>query len=109
MQTPQYQVDTLSALKNLPITATGAQSQTLGAIADINRVARSAVVSQYNIQPMGKPRGVSARNLAAMRGLIEVRGLERIGLDPGLIDQGKSSRRAGRKYEFWATDHLTAK
>jgi len=52
MQTPQYQVDTLSALKNLPITATGAQSQTLGAIADINRVARSAVVSQYNIQPM---------------------------------------------------------
>jgi multidrug efflux pump subunit AcrB len=45
-------VDTLSALKNLPITATGAQSQTLGAIADINRVARSAVVSQYNIQPM---------------------------------------------------------
>jgi hypothetical protein len=58
---------------------------------------------------MGKPRGVSARNLATMRGLIEVRGLERIGLDPGLIDQGKSSRRAGRKYEFWATDHLTAK
>src|SRR6476661_148364 len=52
LQTPQYQVDTLSALKNLPITATGAQSQTLGAIADINRVARSAVVSQYNIQPM---------------------------------------------------------
>ena len=45
-------MDTLSALKNLPITATGAQSQTLGAIADINRVARSAVVSQYNIQPM---------------------------------------------------------
>ena len=52
MQTPQYQVDTLSALKNLPITASGAPSQTLGAIADINRVARSAVVSQYNIQPM---------------------------------------------------------
>jgi multidrug efflux pump subunit AcrB len=52
MQTPQYQVDTLSALKNLPITAAGAPSQTLGAIADINRVARSAVVSQYNIQPM---------------------------------------------------------
>ena len=52
MQTPQYQVDTLSALKNLPITASGAPSQTLGAIADINRVARSAVVSQYNIQSM---------------------------------------------------------
>jgi hypothetical protein len=44
-----------------------------------------------------------------MRGFIQVSGLEGIGLDPGLIDQGKPSRRAGRKYEFWATDHLTAK
>jgi multidrug efflux pump subunit AcrB len=52
MQTPQYQVDSLAALKNLPITAAGAPSQTLGAIADISRVARSAVVSQYNIQAM---------------------------------------------------------
>jgi hypothetical protein len=58
---------------------------------------------------MGKPRCVSARNLAAMRRLIEVCRLQRIGLDPGLIDQGKPSRRAGRKDEFWATDHLTAK
>jgi multidrug efflux pump subunit AcrB len=52
MQTPQYQIDSLTALKNLPITAAGAPSQTLGAIADVTRAARSAVVSQYNIQPM---------------------------------------------------------
>ena len=52
MQTPQYQIDSLNALKNLPITAPGAPSQTLGGIADISRAARSAVVSQYNIQPM---------------------------------------------------------
>ncbi|MEA2944930.1 MAG: hypothetical protein QOI40_260, partial [Alphaproteobacteria bacterium] len=52
MQTPQYQIDSLSALKNLPVTAAGAQAQTLGAIADVNRVSRSAVVSQYSIQPM---------------------------------------------------------
>jgi multidrug efflux pump subunit AcrB len=52
MQTPQYQVDTLAALKNLPITAAGAPSQTLGGMADVNRVTRSAVVSQYNIQAM---------------------------------------------------------
>ena len=52
MQTPQYQMDSLNALKNLPISAPGASAQTLGAIADINRVARSAVVSQYNIQAM---------------------------------------------------------
>ena len=52
MQTPQYQMDTLNALKNLPITAPGSPSQTLGAIANITRVARPAVVSQYNIQAM---------------------------------------------------------
>jgi len=52
MQTPQYQVDSLNALRSLPITAPGASSQTLGGIADIQRAARSAVVSQYNIQAM---------------------------------------------------------
>ena len=52
MQTPQYQVDSLDALRNLPITASGAPPQTLGAIADIKRSALPAVYSQYNIQPM---------------------------------------------------------
>ncbi len=52
MQTPQYQIDSLGALKNLAITAPGAPSQTLGAIADIKRVAEPAVYSQYNIMPM---------------------------------------------------------
>jgi len=52
MQTPQYQVDSLNALSNLPITAPGAPPQTLGAIADIKRVATPAVYSQYNVQPM---------------------------------------------------------
>jgi multidrug efflux pump subunit AcrB len=51
MQTPQYQVDSLDALQNLPITAAGAPSQVLGAIADIKRVAVPAVYSHYNIQP----------------------------------------------------------
>jgi multidrug efflux pump subunit AcrB len=53
MQTPQYQMDSLNALRNMPITGAGARApQTLGAIADIHRAARSAVVSQYNILPM---------------------------------------------------------
>jgi multidrug efflux pump subunit AcrB len=67
MQTPQYQMDTLNALKNLPITAPGANSQTLGAIAAVGRTAASAVVSQYNIQSMiqiyGTPQG---RDLGAV-------------------------------------------
>jgi multidrug efflux pump subunit AcrB len=52
MQTPQYQIDSLTALKDLPITAQGAQSQTLGAIADIRRVNTPAVYSQYDIEPL---------------------------------------------------------
>ncbi|MGD9803547.1 MAG: efflux RND transporter permease subunit [Hyphomicrobiaceae bacterium] len=52
MQTPQYQIDSLSALRSLSITGPNPGSQTLGGLADIDRVARSAVVSQYNIQPM---------------------------------------------------------
>jgi multidrug efflux pump subunit AcrB len=52
MQTPQYQVDSLNALQNLPITAPGAPPQTLGGIADIKRGTVPAVFSQYNIQPL---------------------------------------------------------
>jgi multidrug efflux pump subunit AcrB len=53
MQTPQYQIDSLSALQTLPITASGnAQSPILGGIADVTRTTSSAVVSQYDIQPM---------------------------------------------------------
>ena len=49
MQTPQYQIDSLSALRNLPITAATGTAQTLGGIANISRVNTAAVVSQYNI------------------------------------------------------------
>ena len=53
MQTPQYQIDTLSALQTLPITAVGAaQSPILGGIADVKRSVSSAVVSQYDIQSL---------------------------------------------------------
>ena len=53
MQTPQYRIDSLSALETLPITAgTTASPPLLGGIANISRAASSAVVSQYDIQPM---------------------------------------------------------
>jgi len=67
MQTPQYQVDSLSALRNLPISAPGSPPQTLGAIADINRVATPAVYSQYDIQPMIQIYGTTqGRDLGAV-------------------------------------------
>jgi multidrug efflux pump subunit AcrB len=53
MQTPQYQMDSLSALETLPITSANASSSSiLGGIASISRTATKAVVSQYDIQQM---------------------------------------------------------
>jgi multidrug efflux pump subunit AcrB len=52
LQTPQYQIDTLPALQNLPINATGAPTTVLGGIADILRGHSDAVVSQYDISSM---------------------------------------------------------
>src|ERR1700738_1008655 len=52
MQTPQYQIDSLSALETLPITSGGPTAPILGGIASITRSVSSAVVSQYDIQPM---------------------------------------------------------
>ena len=75
MQTPQYQIDSLSALQTLPITATGnPQSPILGGIADIKRTTSSAVVSQYDIQsmvqiyatPQGRDLGAVATDVRAL-------------------------------------------
>jgi multidrug efflux pump subunit AcrB len=52
LQTPQYQIDTLPALENLPINATGAPTTVLGGIANIRRSHSDAVVSQYDISSM---------------------------------------------------------
>jgi multidrug efflux pump subunit AcrB len=52
LQTPQYQVDTLPALENLPINAPGAPTTVLGGIANIVRSHGNAVVSQYDISSM---------------------------------------------------------
>ena len=53
MQTPQFQIDSLRALETLPVTATSTTSPPiLGGIANIERTISSAVVSQYDIQPM---------------------------------------------------------
>jgi multidrug efflux pump subunit AcrB len=75
MQTPQYQIDSLSALQTLPITAVGVpQTPILGGIADITRTTSSAVVSQYDIQsliqiyatPQGRDLGAVAADVRAL-------------------------------------------
>jgi len=52
LQTPQYQIDSLPALENLPINAPGAATTVLGGIATIERTHSDTVVSQYDISPM---------------------------------------------------------
>ncbi|MDR3507652.1 MAG: efflux RND transporter permease subunit, partial [Caulobacteraceae bacterium] len=53
-QTPEYKVDTLPGLENLPVTgsAPGGGLQVLGGLAKISREQSSAVVSHYDIQPV---------------------------------------------------------
>jgi hypothetical protein len=53
-----------------------------------------------------EPRRAGARQLAALRRLVDVGGTQRVGLDAGLIDQRQPARRAGSKHEFWTADHL---
>lgn len=51
-QTPQYSMDTLSNLENVPITgAQGGDPQILGGVSTISRARANAVVSHYNINP----------------------------------------------------------
>jgi multidrug efflux pump subunit AcrB len=54
LQTPQYKLDSLTSLQNLPITAAGGTTapQILGAVANFDRTMTNAVVSQYDIQSM---------------------------------------------------------
>jgi multidrug efflux pump subunit AcrB len=53
MQTPQYGLDSIAALANIPIGgATTAVPQILGGLASIERSMGNAIVSQYDLQPM---------------------------------------------------------
>jgi multidrug efflux pump subunit AcrB len=52
-QTPQYRVDSLQDLENIPVSSTsGAPPQILGNLASISRGVSLAAVSHYNVQPV---------------------------------------------------------
>ncbi|MGV7211294.1 efflux RND transporter permease subunit [Oxalobacteraceae bacterium A2-2] len=53
MQTPQYQMDSLAALRNLPVgNGSSSGTTTLGGVATFERANGSALVSQYDVQAM---------------------------------------------------------
>jgi CzcA family heavy metal efflux pump len=64
-QTPQYRIESLQDLANIPLTPTnGAPPQILGNLASVTRNAEMASVSDYNIQPVIDIYGAAAgRNL----------------------------------------------
>jgi multidrug efflux pump subunit AcrB len=53
MQTPQYELNSMAALGNLPVTSgSGGNTQVLGGLATFTRGSANAVVSQYDLQTM---------------------------------------------------------
>ena len=50
MQTPQYALDSLAQLRNLPINGSNGQAQVLGGLVALKRNDTNAVVDQYDIQ-----------------------------------------------------------
>jgi len=50
MQTPQYALDSLAQLRNLPVNGSNGQAQVLGGLVALKRNASNAVVDQYDIQ-----------------------------------------------------------
>jgi multidrug efflux pump subunit AcrB len=50
-QTPQYKVDSLSDLDNVPVTSASGGNQLLGAVAHVGRDTTDAVISHYAIAP----------------------------------------------------------
>jgi multidrug efflux pump subunit AcrB len=85
-QTPQYRVDSLQDLQNIPISSsTGAPPQILGNLASISRGASLAAVSHYNVQPVVNIYGaVQGRDLGGVaRDLDRIVGASQNGLPRG--------------------------
>ncbi|MDB5500825.1 MAG: transporter, partial [Tardiphaga sp.] len=73
VQTPQRDIDTMSGLKNIPVTASGStKTQLVGGLAEVQRSNSNVVVSHYNVQPVidiyATPQG---RDLGAVASAIQ--------------------------------------
>ncbi len=87
-QTPQYRVNSLQDIANIPVSSTtGAPPQILGNLASISRGASLAAVSHYNVQPVINIYGsVQGRDLGGV-----ARDLDRI-VDTSQKDLPRGSR-----------------
>jgi multidrug efflux pump subunit AcrB len=66
-QAPQYWMDSLQALANIPLSGKDAQPDILGSFAAVSRGAERAVISHWNVQPViDLYGGVQGRDLGAV-------------------------------------------
>jgi multidrug efflux pump subunit AcrB len=74
-QAPQYSIDSLDALRNLPVTGTtGATTQILGNLVQISRSSEPPIVTHYNIQPVVEIYGaVEGRDLGSVAAEVQKR------------------------------------
>ena len=71
VQMPQYDIDTLGSLQNVPLRSPGGQ-QLLGGLATITRRGTPGIVSHYNVQPVVDIyAAVQGRDLGAVAGDIQ--------------------------------------
>jgi len=88
-QTPQYRVDSLQDIENIPVTnSSGARPQILSNLASISRGSSLAAVSRYNVQPVVNIYGsVQGRDLGGV-----ARELERVvGESQGELPRGSQT------------------
>ncbi|MGH8231119.1 MAG: efflux RND transporter permease subunit, partial [Steroidobacteraceae bacterium] len=73
-QVPQYRLDTMSDLENIPVSGAAGKPQLLGALATITQARGEAVVSHYDVQPtmdlfatvQGRDLGAVARDIQSI-------------------------------------------
>ncbi|KLD62330.1 efflux RND transporter permease subunit [Dyella japonica] len=74
-EAPQYTIDSLQALGNIPLSAGGSKQVVppiLGSLSTLSRTSQDAVVSHYNVQPVIDIfAGVQGRDLGAVAGDID--------------------------------------
>ena len=97
-QVPQYELDSLQALANIPLTSQGgAKSEILGNLATVTRGSERAVISHWNVQPaIDIYANVQGRDLGAVADdVAKIMDESREGTAEGLQDD---SARAGRHH-----------
>jgi multidrug efflux pump subunit AcrB len=93
MQTPQYSLDSLARLRDLPVRGTGGEPQVLGGLATLVRSAGDAVVDQYNLLPVVQIYATTqGRDLGSVAAAIR----KIVARNAGYLPKGSTSKMLGQ-------------